>query len=273
MKLFNQLPVISFISNLLSDKRYRIVRVKIIIILLVIPIVSCASCNQTKVSAKKSLIIGDPVKCGLFNMVIFPVGTSYKPMVYRPSSHFSYKKKRKNMLYFSKKRSNVVDRFDRFAQVEYTNDKQNDFDIRNILFYNLLTRKSHNLSSTKLHILSFAIHKEFKRPLIFYRVVKKDHNMDKKYNSLDPVMLYVSDLNGRNFVQVTPENEQFIDYYYYPTAQTILIKTIVDSNNNKNFEPSDETNFVVMNIRRPALGKQVFSKQMKDSLKSQTKIN
>jgi hypothetical protein len=135
-----------------------------------------------------------------------------------------------------------------------------------------MTGKSKRLVSDTIHILSFALHKEFAKPLIFYRIVKQDLNNDNKYNSLDPVMLYVSDFNGDSLIQVTPINEHFLDYNYYSKSKIILIKTIIDSDNDKVFSGADETNFLEMKVAKPTSGKEIFSKSLKDSLRGQINI-
>jgi hypothetical protein len=223
------------------------------------------SCSHKPKNLTKSLIIGDPLECGISNTLLFPVGSSFSQISHeRQEQEISSIKK--NVLYFTENKSVLNDRL---AQKEYVNDNLNDFDIRNILFYNLISGNSYPLSTDTLHILSFAIHTEFPKPLIFYRIVKKDINKDSLFNSMDPVMLYVSNLNGDTLKQITSENHQFIDYFYYPTAKKILVKTAIDSDNNKEFGINDETNFVEMDILKPEFGKEVFSKDLKEKLKVQ----
>lgn len=223
--------------------------------------------NIPKPLAKKSaLIIGNPLDCGIENISLFPVGTNYKPQVYESrASAENVLDLAKSTLTFS---SNSGTFSDRLAEKEYINGNENQFDIRNILFYDLKGGGTYPLVTDTIHILSFAIHKEFPSPKIFYRVIKNDINKDSIYNSKDPVMLFISDIFGKNLVQVTPDNEQFLDYFYYPDTQKILIKSAIDADDNKEFTSSDETNFRDMNIREPKMGREIFSKSLKDSLRS-----
>jgi hypothetical protein len=241
-------------------------KTKILILSFFLIIISFG-CIKNNIVSKKSLIIGDPLECGISQTLLFPVGTRSNLDATKEDNNSDISWKRKGKLYFSENKSNVFN--DRLAKVEYINENLDDFDIRNILFYNLITGKSHPLSTDTFHILSFAIHTEFIRPLIFYRIVKTDLNKDKKFDSSDPVILYVSNLIGDSLTRITPENEQFIDYFYYPSTNKILVKTIVDSDNNKNFESNDETNFLEMNLSNPEPGKEIFSRDLKDSLKHQ----
>jgi hypothetical protein len=214
-----------------------------------------------------SLIIGNPLDCGIENISIFPVGSNYKPLVYEGDINDSESNKRMAVgcVSFAVNASSTT--YDRLAEKEYINAYDKAFDIRNILFYDLKTGKSYPLVTDSFHILSFAIHREFFSPMIFYRVVKNDINKDSVYNDKDPVMLFISDIFGKNLTQITPDNEQFLDYFYYKDSQKILIKTAIDQDGDKEFTSSDETNFRDMNIKEPKMGREIFSKSLKDSLR------
>lgn len=235
------------------------------------------SCSRKKITETKpkkdtALIIGNPFDYGMDNILIFPVGSNYKPIIYGDSRDDSDTKTLGNeyeKLSFAVNSSTL---FDRNAEVEYKNTNEDKFDIRNILFYNNKTGITYPLVSDTLHILSFAMHKEFGKPLIFYRVVKKDNNKDSIFNSKDPVMLFISDMLGHNFTQITPSDEQYSDYDYYSRTQTILIKSIIDSDKDFNFSNFDETNFREMKINNPTMGREIFRKSLKDSLRQQLKV-
>jgi hypothetical protein len=219
-----------------------------------------------------SLVIGNPVSYGLKEVLLFPVGGNYNPNI-TAASKTSESEDRLSSTTMKQSETNFFSRnegsfkFDRNSSDEYINVRENDFDIRNLLFYNKLSGSTYPLTKDTLHILSFAIHYEFGKPLIFFRIVKKDINDDKKFNSKDAVMLYVSDHEGKTLTQITPENEQFVDYFYYPETKTILIKSSIDIDKNKIFTSGDETNFREMKIDSPAFGREIFTAGLKDSLK------
>ncbi|MDG1330764.1 MAG: hypothetical protein P8P74_00425 [Crocinitomicaceae bacterium] len=154
---------------------------------------------QKKPVKSDALIIGDPLDCGLDSLLIFPLGSSYYPEVIDPEEEeqaseatqvqgYQTYKKKANKIEFTANDRAV---YDYNATVEYVNEKSEDYDIRNLLFYDMYSQETHPLVLDSLHILSFAVHREYERDLIFYRVVRNDFNEDKKYNSLDPVMLYI----------------------------------------------------------------------------------
>ena len=246
-----------------------------IIIFTFISIIAFTACNKRKdkivLKKNNALIIGNPLDYGMENILIFPVGSNYKPIIYDNIESGNEKDKQisyKNNVSFSQNKSSF---HDRSAEVEYINTDEDKFDIRNILFYDLKSGQTYPLVKDTLHILSFAMHKEFGKPLIFYRIVKNDYNKDSIFNSQDPVMLFVSDMYGKNFTQITPSDEQFVDYTYYKQTQTILLKTIIDSDKDKKFSNTDETNFSEMKIKEPSLAREIFKKSLKDSLRAQLK--
>ena len=53
----------------------------------------------------------------------------------------------------------------------------------------------------------------------------------------------------------------------YADTQKILIKSAIDADNNKEFSNTDETNFREMSIKEPMMGKEIFTKSLKDSLR------
>lgn len=220
---------------------------------------------------KPSLVIGNPLDCGIENMLIFPVGSNYQPSVTEKpvAAVENFYANGTAVMCFAASSGSTISLYDRNATMEYINNNENEFDIRNILFYNRLTGSTYQLIPDTMHILSFAIHKEFSNPLILYRVVKKDVNNDSIYNSKDAVMLYVSDIYGKNLVKVTPDEEQFVDYYYYNETQMILAKTIINANKDSAFTAADETNFREMKIKAPGMGIEIFTKSLKDSLRLQ----
>jgi hypothetical protein len=227
---------------------------------------------------KMALVIGNPIDYGIKDLLLFPIGANYNPKIEAKQSQLASGdedgklKVSANALYNATSSGNLVlndqTRWDDGAKQEYINPDEEDFDIRNILFYNKRSGNSYILSLDTLHVLSFAIHNEFKNPLIFYRVVKQDINKDSKYNSADAVMLYVSKLDGTGFIQVTPPDEQFFHYFYDPENQSILIKTAFDIDRDLKFTELDETNFREMRLSAPAMGREIFTTSLKDSLKS-----
>ena len=242
------------------------------IILISIFIVSCKKESKPKNTSQlngTSLIIGDPFNYGLDDLALFPVGSNYRPeVVERRGDSRKLEAFASGTVSMGLMANDANTKNDVYAETEYINRHENVFDIRNILFRNLKTGKTYTLTNNTVHIISFALHKEFEKPLIFYRVVKKDYNKDSVYNAQDGIQLYTSDLRGKHFTQITPDSESFDKYELYLKSQTMLVKTRLDNNKDSAYNHHDETNFREVSLKEPAMGEEIFSQGMRDSLRS-----
>lgn len=226
--------------------------------------------KERKLSTSDELAIGDPLNYGVDSMLIFPIGRAYYEVEVKKD------KKKKRSIDPARAKSAQVEfspntglrPYDKTADEEYVNRNLEEFDIRNMLFYNSFTQDKYPLTETTLHILSFGLHRDYGNKMIFYRVVLNDYNGDGFFNNEDPVVLCISDLYGRNFVQVTSDEEQFIDYTYNEETETIMIKTLADSDGNKKFNEVDEVIFSTMKVLEPAMSTKIFTDDMKQSLMS-----
>lgn len=226
--------------------------------------------KERKLSTSDELSIGDPLNYGMDSMLIFPIGQPYFELEEKED-----KKKKRSA---GSRRSKTVQvefspntnlrPYDNTAEDEYVNRDLGEFDIRNMLFYNSFTQEKYPLTETNLHIISFGLHREYGRKMIFYRVVLNDYNGDGFFNDDDPVVLFVSDLYGQNFIQVTSDEERFLEYTYNEETKTIMIKTLIDSDSNKKFNSMDEVCFSTMKVLEPAMATKIFTDDMKQSLMS-----
>ncbi|MBD2209534.1 hypothetical protein H6G27_06555 [Nostoc linckia FACHB-104] len=144
----------------------------------------------------------------------------------------------------------------------------------NFIFYQKQDGESHLLLNKKALINSY----EFletkipgKTPTRFwlYRIVEQDTNADKKLNSADAIAGYLSDLSGRNLLQITPNNTQILNWVIVPSQNALFIKVIKDSDNDKKFTANDKTNFMRVNLDKPAMGTEIISDAIEQEIKSQ----
>jgi hypothetical protein len=215
------------------------------------------------------VIIGNPFEYGVTGVMIFPVGCNYNPSIYEnPQMAIDfYNMNGVANVGFTANFSDAVYDSQAASGSEYVNSNAQFYDIRNILFYDKTSGASKPLTKDTVHILSFAIHHDYKRPQIFYRIVKEDINHDSIFNELDPVLLFTSNLFGDSLTQLTPDNEQYTEYFYYKDTQTILVKTNMNPDNDTSFATMAETNFREVRLDAPAMGKEIFSQGLRDSLR------
>ena len=223
----------------------------------------------TPISDSTGVIIGNPFSYGLSDYMIFPVGCNYSPSIYENPQIATDFINITGTAGCSITLNCSATKYDSYATsgYEYINTYSQFYDIRNILFYNKKTGETMPLTRDTVHILSFAIHNDYNRPQIFYRIVKEDINNDSMYNELDPVVLYTSNLLGDSLVQLTPDDEQYAEYFYYKDTQTILVKTNMNPDKDTSFVTMQETNFREIHLSTPTMGKEIFSQGLRDSLR------
>lgn len=139
----------------------------------------------------------------------------------------------------------------------------------NIAFYNTETKQMRLLSdSLKMLINSIdsknnsILHpgqiKERNEGLIYYSITTNDFNQDGILNSDDPKYLFISDLSGQEFRQISPDNFDIIHWQTIPESNKVLIQALKDSNMDKKFEGDDEIASFIYDIDKQKI-KQVFS--------------
>ena len=139
----------------------------------------------------------------------------------------------------------------------------------NIAFYNTETKETRLLSDNLKMLINSISPKNNNTTiqpgqrnnknerLIYYSITKTDYNQDKKLNSYDPKYLFVSDLSGQNFKQVSPDNSDLIHWEKIDRTNKILIQVRNDSNNDKKFDYDDEIVSFVYDIEGQKI-EQVF---------------
>lgn len=75
---------------------------------------------------------------------------------------------------------------------------------------------------------------------IYYSITTKDFTQDGKLNSDDPEYLFISDLSGQNFKQVSPDNFDLIHWQTILETNKIIIQVRKDINKDKKFDNDDE---------------------------------
>ncbi|RZL21144.1 MAG: hypothetical protein EOO96_24460 [Pedobacter sp.] len=150
----------------------------------------------------------------------------------------------------------------------------------NLAFYNVISGKSELLTREKLIINSFNVSNPDKNPnqsalltnnFIYYEVTNADFDGDKKLTSADPRTLFLSSLEGKTFVQISPENYSIQNWKLDEKHDLILMDLIKDTNGDKIFDDKDELDYFVYNLKSRAPAKPVFDKAFKNEVKELAK--
>jgi hypothetical protein len=149
----------------------------------------------------------------------------------------------------------------------------------NLIFYNIISGKSELLTKEKMIINSFNIgHSEnahnrqatLSNQFIYYNITDSDYNGDKKLTSKDPNKLYLSNLEGKSFTRISPNNYNLSSWKIDDKHDLILMDLIKDSNGDKEFNDKDEVEYLVYNLKTRSL-KAVFDQKFKDEVKNLAK--
>ena len=148
-----------------------------------------------------------------------------------------------------------------------------DYKIYNFIFYRKQDGETHLLLKKKAIINSFdfletKILGKTPTRLWLYKILEQDTNADKKLNFEDAIVGYISDLSGKNLVQVTPNNSQILNWVIIKSQNALFLKIIKDSDNDKKFTENDKTNFIRVNLDKPAMGTEIISEQIEQESKS-----
>lgn len=146
----------------------------------------------------------------------------------------------------------------------------------NLVFHNVVSGKSELLTHKKLIINRFNIGASDKNPsqfsilsnsYIYYEIIDSDFDDDKKLTSKDPQKLFISNLEGKSFTQISPENYALYNWKIDTKHDLILMDLIKDTNGDKVFDEKDEVDYFVYNLKTGAPAKSVFDATFKKEVK------
>ncbi|PLZ94892.1 hypothetical protein CEN50_24055 [Fischerella thermalis CCMEE 5268] len=143
----------------------------------------------------------------------------------------------------------------------------------NIIFYGKKDGKTNLLLNKKAIINGFDLLEDKKAGKSsfrywLYQIIDSDTNGDKKLDTQDAKIGYLSDLSGNNLQQITPNNSQILNWTLVQSAGAIFIKILKDSDNDQKFTEKDETNFIRVNLDKPVIGSEIISDEIEQKIKS-----
>jgi len=146
----------------------------------------------------------------------------------------------------------------------------------NIIFFNSKTDEYHLLSDKKMLIRSYDLKYHDNGEMrslqsyrhIFYRIVTHDINKDKLLTESDPDYLFVSDKEGGNFRQLSPDLYTLINWEFIQSSNKVIMFVRKDSDGNNKFDEDDEITTFEIDIDKELPAKQVFSAEFKTQLKA-----
>lgn len=133
----------------------------------------------------------------------------------------------------------------------------------NIAFYDPNTGNSNLLDSG--HVMRINSFEQLKGQMM-YMIKYTDYNGDGQLDHEDPTYLFVSDLGGRNFKQITPDGLHISGLQVIAKSSAVLIQGITDSNHDKKFDESDDIVPMIYNPEKADVAKETIGKSGKNEI-------
>lgn len=138
----------------------------------------------------------------------------------------------------------------------FTISNNNDFQITgyltNINFQAVSSDSIKSLTDKMMMIETATYLKNFsdrnKQQIMVYTLTDSDTNKDGKLDGNDIKSLYLSDISGNNFVKVSPDLNELIDWNVIDANGKLYFRTIEDSNKNGAFDKNDVVHYHFVNI-------------------------
>ena len=147
----------------------------------------------------------------------------------------------------------------------------------NIVFLNTQTGEHHLLTEEKIILDSYYLSeneqvgeedrkKSYRH--IFYVGRNVDFNRDKMITGKDPVALFVSDREGRNFRKISPQNASLRNWQYFPESSRVVMVASADSDKNSQFDLNDEISSYEVILNQNETPKPLFDQAFRQKLKT-----
>ncbi len=149
----------------------------------------------------------------------------------------------------------------------------------NFIFYNFKDKTYRLLTNEEMEIASYSTQRitnaysgELTEPqandYFFYTIRKDSFNKDSLLNHEDPEYLYISDNQGKNFRQISPENASVQTWQRAEKTSKILMYVWEDIDNNKKLDEKDAYFWYEVDLQKPASLRKVFDSQYIKKLKT-----
>jgi len=197
-----------------------------------IPVQGKSGKNQEKKDETLNSVIGEGIAIGGMTSVIYPLT-------------YAISKKKEN--------GGIYKSYPRSVNGPYWN----------ILFYDPNTGNSNLLDSG--HVMRINSFEQLKGKMM-YMIKHTDYNGDGQLDDEDPTYLFISDLGGRNFKQITPNGLHISGLQVIAKSSAVLIQAITDSNHDKKFDESDDIVPMIYNPETSDIAKETIGKSGKTQI-------
>jgi uncharacterized protein YxjI len=137
-------------------------------------------------------------------------------------------------------------------KVSNNNDNEIAGFLSNLKFQTIGKDSISALSNKKLFIQTVTYLKNFaaksKLQLLVYTLEDEDTNQDGTIDDDDINTLYISDIYGKNFIKISKNLEELIDWNIIEATNKLYFRTIEDTNKNGKFDKNDIIHYNVLDL-------------------------
>lgn len=93
-----------------------------------------------------------------------------------------------------------------------------------------------------------SVSEKIKKQLLVYTLADMDTNKDNKLDADDIKALYISDISGHQFIKLTPDFQELIDWNLIVVSNKLFFRTLEDTSKNGKFEKEDVLHYYFVNL-------------------------
>ncbi len=141
-------------------------------------------------------------------------------------------------------------------------------DCINLLFYDEGTAEYYPVLERSGVIHSFYYpHEdgELREYLVFF-VSFDDSDKDGMLTGKDPRIAFLTDLDGRNAIQVTPDTAKVVHWGFGRTTSRMYFEVYIDSNKDSKFSSEDQTQILSVDTSNPKVGSNILTPAMRSQM-------
>ena len=98
-----------------------------------------------------------------------------------------------------------------------------------------------------------AVAKSIKKQFLVYTLEDLDSNKDGKLDDSDIKDLYISNSNGSNFIKLSPDLQEVIDWKLIESQNRLYFRSVEDNNKNGAFDKDDKVHYYFLDLTKSIL--------------------
>ena len=198
---------------------------------------------ENRAKEKEKQVAEDTSKIQIADLPIQMDGTKY---LIHPIGDFRIYEGRSKSTYGSSNTDNVsfsISNYDRFEITGF---------LHNIKFQHIDSTTIRSLTDKPILIQTASylntISDKTKQQLMVYNIVDMDTNKDNKLDLSDIKSLYISDISGKNFIKISEDFQELIDWNLIESKNRLYFRTIDDTNKNGQFDKNDNLHYYFVDL-------------------------